>query len=241
MINILFLYPDLLNLYGDHANVSAVEKYLKQSGVKVNVERLESGSPTDLSKYHMIYVGSGTENSLDRALNMLMPVKDQLKEFVDSGRFLLATGTAAELFGKCIEDDRDTAEALGILPFGVRRDKKRRILQDCLFDCSLFNKKTIGFVNRCSQFFDVENPLFEVIFGIGHQKGSKSEGFIYKNLMATTLVGPLLVRNPHVLEFVAGRLTEISKDTPTSKADVELAVKAYEAALVELEKRALSK
>ena len=67
MINILFLYPDLLNLYGDHANVSAVEKCAKQCGVKIEIDKTDDISSVDLSKYHMIYLGSGTENSLDRA------------------------------------------------------------------------------------------------------------------------------------------------------------------------------
>lgn len=241
MINILFLYPDLLNLYGDHANVSAIEKYLKQCGVKVNVDRADEDFDLDLSKYHMIYVGSGTESSLDRALSLLMPKKEQIKDFVNEGKMILATGSATELFGKRIEDDRDSTEALGVLPFGVRRDKKRRLLQDCLFDCSLFEKKTLGFVNRCSQFFDVENPLFEVVFGVGHQKNSKNEGFVYKNFMATTLIGPLLVRNPHVLEFVADRLFEISGDAPKAKGDLQLATKAYDAAIIQLEKRASGK
>ena len=241
MINILFLYPDLLNLYGDYANVSAVEKYLKLCGAQVNIDRGDTDLAIDFSKYHMIYVGSGTENSLDRALALLMPVKDQIRDFVEEGKMLLATGTAVELFGKCIDGERDSSEALGILNFGTKRDKNRRILSDCLFESRIFDKKTLGFVNRCSAFYDVSDPLFDVNFGVGYDKASKNEGFLYKNFMATTLIGPLLVRNPHVLEYVAKRLFEISGDAPKETADTELVTKAYNAALVELEKRAKGK
>lgn len=241
MINILFLYPELLNLYGEYGNVCAIEKYLKERGVKVNIDRADTDSAIDPSKYDMIYIGSGTENSLDRALALLLPIKDQLAGFVESGKMLLATGTAVELFGKCIDTERDSNKALGILQYGAKRDKNRRILQDCLFECSLFEKKTLGFINRASVFYDVESPLFSVLFGVGHDKNSKNEGFLYKNFMATTLIGPLLVRNPHVLEYVCERLFEISCTSPSSEADLELAKKAYDSALFELEKRASGK
>ena len=241
MINILYLYPDLLNLYGDHANVSALEKYLEARGVKVNIDRADTDAPIDFSKYHMIYVGSGTENAIDRALALLTPYREQIKDFVEDGKMLLATGTATELFGKCIDTERDSTQALGVLGYGAKRDKNRRILQDCLFESSLFEKKTLGFVNRCSDFYDTDNSLFTVSFGVGYDKKSKNEGFVYKNFMATTLIGPLLVRNPHVTKYVADRLFEISGDKPSRDADTELVEKAYNAALVELEKRANSK
>ena len=241
MINVLFLYPDLLNLYGDHANVSALEKYLKERGISVNIDRADTDGVIDFSKYHMIYAGSGTENALDRALSLLMPQKEQIKDFVEGGKMLLATGTATELFGKCIDTERDSTKALEILNYGTKRNKNRRILQDCLFESELFDQKTLGFINRCSEFYDTSNFLFKVSFGVGYDKKSKNEGFVYKNFMATTLIGPLLVRNPHVTKYVADRLFEISGETPSRDADTELTETAYKAALVELEKRAKSK
>ena len=241
MINVLFLYPDLLNLYGDHANVSAIEKCAKQCGVKIQIDKTDDIATVDLSKYHMIYLGSGTENSLDRALNLLMPKKDELKAFVEGGKMLLATGSAVELFGQFIETERDKTQALGILGYGSKRSKNRRILQDCLFESDVFEKKTLGFVNRCSEFYDTENPLFKVAFGIGYDKNFKNEGFIYKNFIATTLIGPVLVRNPHVLEYVMTRLFEISGEKPKNEISLELQKQAYESAILELEKRALQK
>jgi len=237
MINILFLYPDLLNLYGDHANVSAIEKYVKESGVKIQIDRTDDIASADLSKYHMIYVGSGTENSLDRALCLLMPKKDEIKAFVEQGKILLATGTATELFGACIESDRDKTVALEILPYCTRRNKNRRILSDCLFESKLFEKKTLGFINRCSEFYNTGEPLFDVLLGTGYDKSSKNEGFVYKNFVATTLSGPLLVRNPHILEYVCARLFEIGGEQAKENSVSEFAIKAYESAISELENR----
>ena len=170
-----------------------------------------------------------------------MPKKDELKAFVEDGKMLLATGSSVELFGKFIETERDKTNALEILSFGTRRNKNRRILQDCLFDSELFEKKTLGFVNRCSEFYDSENPLFKVVFGVGYDKNSQNEGFVYKNFIATTLIGPLLVRNPHVLEYVMTKLFEISADKPKHEISLDLQKQAYESAILELEKRALQK
>lgn len=237
MINVLFLFPDLLNLYADHANVHAVEKRAKECGVKIQIDKSDDIGSLDLSKYHMIYVGSGTESSLDRALFLMMPHKEALKEFVERGGLLLATGSASELFGKSIDTERDKTQAIGILEYGVRRNTNRRILQDCLFESEVFDKKTLGFVNRCSEFYDTQNSLFSVSLGVGYDKTSKNEGFIYKNFIATTLIGPLLVRNPHILDFVMTKLFEISGDKPKTNKISENAQKAYNSAIIELEKR----
>jgi CobQ-like glutamine amidotransferase family enzyme len=154
---------------------------------------------------------------------------------------LLATGSAVELFGKCIDTERDSIPALEILGYGARRIKNCRFLNDCLFKSTVFEKKTLGFVNRCSEFYDTNNSLFDVELGIGYDKSSKNEGFIYKNFIATTLIGPLLVRNPHVLDFVMTRLFEIAQEKPKSDKRSELAQKAYESTVLELEKRVNAK
>lgn len=41
-MKILHLYHDIMNLYGEYANVSALERMLEKSGVKFTTDRLTS-------------------------------------------------------------------------------------------------------------------------------------------------------------------------------------------------------
>ena len=60
--NILHLYYDILNLYGEYGNVNIIKKHIEDQGIEVNVEKKTIGDEIDFSKYSFIYMGCGTEN-----------------------------------------------------------------------------------------------------------------------------------------------------------------------------------
>ena len=62
-MKILHLYHDIMNLYGEYANVSALERMLEKSGVKFTTDRLTLFDNADLGDYDFIYIGSGTEKN----------------------------------------------------------------------------------------------------------------------------------------------------------------------------------
>ena len=49
-INILHLYYDLLNLYGENGNIKALKKHLEEQNVKVNIEFLTLNDKIDFKK-----------------------------------------------------------------------------------------------------------------------------------------------------------------------------------------------
>lgn len=84
-MKILHLYHDIMNLYGEYANVSALERMLEKSGVKFTTDRLTLFDNADLGDYDFIYIGSGTEK-----------IKSLFCRILKSTRiFLLNTSTAA--------------------------------------------------------------------------------------------------------------------------------------------------
>ena len=62
-MKILHLYHDIMNLYGDYANVSALKRILEYSGEDVAVDRVSLGSDAVLGEYDFTYIGSGTERN----------------------------------------------------------------------------------------------------------------------------------------------------------------------------------
>ena len=103
-MKILHLYHDIMNLYGEYANVSALERMLEKSGVKFTTDRLTLFDNADLGDYDFIYIGSGTEKNRKLVLQDFKKYKDFLVEYINSGKVILMTGNSFEMLGKTITD-----------------------------------------------------------------------------------------------------------------------------------------
>lgn len=256
-MKILHLYHDIMNLYGEYANVSALERMLEKSGVKFTTDRLTLFDNADLGDYDFIYIGSGTEKNQKLVLQDFKKYKDFLVEYINSGKVILMTGNSLEMLGKTITDsDGKVYDGLGIYDFTVTEQNKRRVTGDIVYTSDILTKPIVGFVNKCSEikcdYNDyhngtraipsednkfLEKPLFTVKYGLGNCEGSKEEGLRNHNLFATHVTGPIMIKNPHFLEYIA---LQISKNTDgfkpcTDYLDYERA--GYEITLGELTKR----
>ena len=103
-MKILHLYHYIMNLYGEYANVAALKRMLENNKIPCSVETASVGDKLELLEYDFIYVGSGTESNQKYILEHLKKYKEQLKAYVDAGRFLLMTGNSFEVLGKNIKD-----------------------------------------------------------------------------------------------------------------------------------------
>ena len=116
-INILHLYYDLLNLYGENGNIKALKKHLEEMGVRVNIEFLTINDVIDFSRYDFVYIGAGTEKSQKLVLKHLLKYKKDIKNYIESNKFFLATGNSLELFGKFIKTKDTTYKCLNIFDY----------------------------------------------------------------------------------------------------------------------------
>ena len=71
MINILHLYYDLLNLYGENANTRCIKRCLELNKIKVNIDLKSINDKIDFNKYDLIYISQGSEDNLLLALEDL--------------------------------------------------------------------------------------------------------------------------------------------------------------------------
>ena len=83
-----------------------------------------------------------------------------------------------------------------------------RIVGEVSAKCKFVKDKIIGFQNRCDLVYDVKTPLFEIDENYSNDLNSCNEGFTYKNVYATHIIGPLLIRNPHLLDYILNKLCE---------------------------------
>ena len=206
-MKILHLYHDLMNLYGDYANVSALCRMLELNNIEFSLDKKSLGDEVDFSEYDFIYIGSGSEENMKLALSSLKEKRDELAEYIENEKFLLLTGNSFEMLGEKITSFLGEFEGLGIFPFTVTEQNKTRTPDDSGVNFPEADITLVGFINKCSEIEGITTPMFNVEMGLSNGKNQKTEGIRYKNLFGTHLTGPLFVKNPIFLKYIAEKLT----------------------------------
>ena len=202
MIRILYLYHDLMNLYGDNGNIRVLERYLKDQGEQVTVDRKSLQDEFDISHYDFIYCGRGTEKNRNAALADLKKHENQLKKAYEADRVILFTGISWQMLGKAIVTaDNVTLEGLGLSDFSVREGSRKRYTGDVLARSEMFDEIFVGFINRASQVENLNKPFMTIEKVIGNIP-DKYDGIHQRNLFGISLNGPVLVKNPHFARYI---------------------------------------
>lgn len=237
-MKILHLYHDIMNLYGEYANVSALKRMLEKNSVACEVDKLSVNDELKLMDYDFIYVGSGTESNQKYVLEHLRNYKEDLKACLEAGKMLLMTGNSFEILGKELKDARGKVyEGLEFFDFTVVEQEKTRNTADAIFTMEGQEKPLVGFINKCSTITGINTPLFQVKMGLGNENQGTTEGIRYQNFYGTHLTGPVLIKNPYFLIDLASDLCgrEMKGDYLTYEKA------GYEITLRELTKRMESK
>ena len=235
-IKILHLYGDIMNLYGEYANVSALSRCLSEHGHTVSITHFSLLDSFSLSDYDFYYMGCGTERNQKHVLEHLLPHRDEIKNAIENGAVMLFTGNSWEMLGKYIEDSQGTQhKAMGIFDFKVK-EGKRRITSDALGTSEFFNTNVVGFINKCSAIQGVHDTLFSLELGKGNDNSSTLEGIHFNNFFGTHIVGPLLIKNPDILNRICKIITKSEADFSSA----EYAQEAYKITVDELKKRITS-
>lgn len=204
-MKILYLYHDLMNLYGENGNIRVLERHLSNQGIKVLVDCKSVGDSIDFSEYAVIYCGSGTERNQKIALADLLSRSESFCEAAERGVVILLTGNALEFLGKVIHGlDGNDYPALGIADFEVTENPDVRYNGDAVFTADWLHGDMVGFINKCTDTVGIpaEQALFSVLMGKGNKAGDLHEGYRNNNLFATYLIGPVLVKNPHFMKYI---------------------------------------
>ena len=242
MIKILYLFPKLLNLYGDRGNIAVLTRALENMGAEVSVTETEDPVSYDPSAFDFVYCGAGTENKISLAAKKLAPMAETYAIAAEKGVSMLFTGSAMELTCKEIVTSQEKFSALGIFNASVRRTEDRQT-GDVLYNSELSDKLIAGFINKSGFVCSSEEPMFSPWFGPSsfedeHQLDIAGEGLAKNKVRATYVTGPILVRNPWLKRIIAAELFEkcCSGVTPSVFED-EYADKGWAVTVSELEKR----
>ena len=201
MIKILHLYYDLLNLSGEQGNILALKKAFNNQNVEVKIDCLSVDDKIKFSDYDLIYMGNGSNSNLSIALENIKRYKKDLKKYIDNNGYVIASGNSYLLFGEKIND----TECLKIFDYYAKYVE--RTAHGCLMKM-LNQKDIIGFQNRNYVVNINKNHLFKVIDGISDNLKSEHEGYHENNFYGTSIIGPLLIRNPHFTNMIVKDILE---------------------------------
>ena len=233
-LTIEVLFPEIANLHGDNANID----YLAQCRPDARIVRTGltdtpafASGPVDL-----VYLGPMTERGQLKAIEHLRPQRARLEALIESGTTFLFTHNALEVLGTRISNAEMDYDVAGVGIFDV---------ESTVSMFGRYNGKVMGQVAQAgadhpvvgykSQFSMVTGgeslPGFLTADrGIGRNTHTAVEGVRQNNFIGTSLLGPILVTNPH---FTRGLLAQLDPGTEPVLAHERLAVAAYDARLAD--------
>jgi CobQ-like glutamine amidotransferase family enzyme len=228
------LFPEVANLHGDNANIG----YLAQCRPDARVIRTGlNDRPAFLDeRVDLLYLGPLTERAQLKAIDRLRPHRDALEARIASGALTLFTHNAFEVLGTRIRnDDMGYDEpALGILELDATLAMMGRYSGKVMGTVPELDAAhpIVGYKSQFSM-VDADAALGGFLTadrGIGRHRGTAVEGVRRGGLIGTSLIGPLLVMNPH---FTRALLSRLDPDAEPVLAHEEFAIAAYDARLAE--------
>lgn len=199
------LFPEIANLYGDHANIRYLKLCMPQAQY---VEDELSGEPYFANNQpDMIYMGPMTERQQELVIDKLRPYKARIEELIAQNVLFLITGNAMEVFWDAIEnEDGSRIEGLGIFHYIAKRDMLHRYNRAVMgqFEGMTF----VGFKSQFTQSYGDNSMefLFEAAKGDGLNRETKLEGVRRNRFMGTYALGPVLLLNPDFALYIQRQL-----------------------------------
>ncbi|MDD3192835.1 MAG: hypothetical protein PHE47_03145 [Oscillospiraceae bacterium] len=226
-VNILWLYDDLLDLYGDWGNLLAVTKGLDAMEIEWNLDHKSLGDRPDFSAYQMVYIGPGKARNLEEAAKDLMGQKEAVLTALEGDAVFLVTGNSRLLFGKSFTvPSGEIIPGIGLFDYTGQETGNVFISDVLAYPVFAPETASYGFINRTAHIHGNDrDPLFTVAKGAGDSEaeGESHEGNLYRNFFGTWQLGPLLVKNPEILKELLRRLVgEAYHDWNTTAEELAL-------------------
>lgn len=207
-LKLLYLYPDMLELYGDYGNIQVLKYRMEKRGINLIIDKYSLGDEAiDFNAYDIVFAGGGADNEQTILSEDLIKYKENIKKAINNGVFFLLICGAYQLFGKYYKGvEGNIIPGLEIFDYYTEaiEDRKKRCIGNIVIKTKIQDVETevIGFENHGGQTYNIENAFGQVITGNGNKFGDKEEGFFNKNVIGTYLHGPLLSKNPFIADYI---------------------------------------
>lgn len=206
-INIAHLYPELLNIYGDKGNITAIVKRCQWRDIGVNLHEINPGADIDPDLYDFYFIGGGQDQQQIMVASELQRQAKNLREAADNNAVFLAICGGYQLLGHYYKPHQgDKIPGISIMDAYTVAGNTRYIGNVTIETniAALETNTLVGFENHSGLTYlqGDTKPLGTVVVGNGNNGKDKSEGGICKNIFGTYLHGSLLPKNPHFTDYL---------------------------------------
>ncbi len=215
ILKIGWLYPELMNIYGDRGNILTLIKRSNWREIKTEVEYLNPGfSDQTLGKCDILLMGGAQDKQQNIVNSDLKKHHKTLSEMIDSGiPGLFVCGGFQFLGNYYKESDGTIIDGLGIFDLNTKSPDQNsdRLIGNIIIEPLVpdLSKQIVGFENHGGRTVLGTNtkPFGKVIKGHGNNDDGY-EGAVYKNSYGTYMHGPILPKNPEFTDLLIKLATD---------------------------------
>ena len=205
-VKILWMYHDLMDLYGDKGNIEVLRYRCEKRGIECVVDTCAISQEVRISDYDLFFMGGGADREQNLIFADLLGRKESIAEaMAEKTAFLLICG-GYQLFGKYYKDqDGVIVEGLGFFDYYTESsDRDHRCIGNIAVETTMDGEtfKAVGFENHGGQTKNVTTPFARVLSGHGNTYNDGTEGFMNSQVLATYMHGPLLPKNPKIADHI---------------------------------------
>lgn len=223
-----YLYPDLMNIYGDTGNIICLEKRCEWRDIEVEIKSISINDPLKEKDCDLYFFGGGQDQSQLSVAKDLKEKADVLRKEVERGVPILSICGGYQLLGEYYQPAEGTRlMGAGIFPIYTKASNERMIGNIVISSQFMVHGKTqqshdertnklttnnlVGFENHSGKTYLKADatPLGTVIKGFGNNGEDKTEGIIYKNSVGCYMHGSLLPKNPKLADWLIQKALEI--------------------------------
>jgi len=213
-----WLYPTLMNIYGDRGNVITLTKRCQWRDIDSETVMLDLGFPEEnLKKCDVLLMGGAQDKQQEAVARDLFKKTDALRSMIEGNIPGVYICGAYQFLGKYYKEaSGNIIKGLEIFDLYTENpgENAKRLIGNAVFENETFGK-LIGFENHGGRTYLGRNiqPFGKVIKGFGNNGTDNTEGAIYKNSFGTYLHGPILPKNPLFADYLIGKALEIKYKT----------------------------
>ena len=232
LIHICHLYPQEMNIYGDHGNLLVLKRRAEARGIRVQISDYHPGQifPKDVN----LLLGGGGQDSGQLVVQDDLPrIAKPVSELVQQGAAALVICGMYQLFGSYFRTATgQTIEGLKIFDLHTEAGATRMI-GNITTQSAEFGE-IIGYENHSGRTWLATGtqPFARAYKGTGNNGRDHSEGARLNNAIGSYLHGPLLPKNPRIADYLiaAALKHRYAEEVGLSPLDDSLAKQARERA-----------
>lgn len=201
-ITILHLYPNDMNIYGDHGNVLTIKRRLEWYGYQPQIIEYNRGDKFP-DNVDIVIGGGGQDSGQTKIQTDLLLIGPLLHKLAENGTPMLMICGMYQLFGKFFKTaSGEIIEGIGVLDIKTYA-KSERLIGNIITHSEQFGD-VVGYENHSGQTFLGHNvmTLGIVRVGAGNNTTDIGEGARYENVIGSYLHGSLLPKNPAIADFL---------------------------------------